>query len=254
MADNIMQYYQTPELGAAKTAAESAQTKANEYTAGNALLPYKLKEAVLKKLNYNQDIIKQQSEAQANWFAAPSAAREKYQNVWNPTEREALVAKERAMAYQPYSELTDVLNTRMGNVSDIIGAGTGAYQAEGGLAQGQATLAQQKLADLYKQAEALTSALEWQKSMEQRQQEAAAEQEIAKRRVATEETTSKALAEKTNPEWTIAGYKVGNVEISTGGGTPSVGWIKANYPGYAGWNDSAAILADYKATGGAGKK
>lgn len=30
-------------------------------------------------------------------------------------------------------------------------------------------------------------------------------------------------------------------------------WIKQNFPGYAGWNDSASILADYKSTGGSGK-
>ena len=29
--------------------------------------------------------------------------------------------------------------------------------------------------------------------------------------------------------------------------------IKAKYPGYAGWNDEAAIVADFNATGGAGK-
>lgn len=29
--------------------------------------------------------------------------------------------------------------------------------------------------------------------------------------------------------------------------------IKSQYPGYAGWNDPAAIVADFKATGGAGK-
>lgn len=29
--------------------------------------------------------------------------------------------------------------------------------------------------------------------------------------------------------------------------------IKANFPGYAGWNDAASIIGDFKATGGAGK-
>ena len=29
--------------------------------------------------------------------------------------------------------------------------------------------------------------------------------------------------------------------------------IKSQYSGYAGWNDPAAIVADYNATGGAGK-
>lgn len=32
------------------------------------------------------------------------------------------------------------------------------------------------------------------------------------------------------------------------------GWIKANFPGYAGWNDSAAIEADFRDTGGRGKE
>lgn len=31
-------------------------------------------------------------------------------------------------------------------------------------------------------------------------------------------------------------------------------WIKANFPGYVGWNDEAAIVADFNATGGAGKE
>lgn len=45
----------------------------------------------------------------------------------------------------------------------------------------------------------------------------------------------------------------------SGGGAASVNpndanSIKAAYPGYAGWNDSAAIIADFRATGGAGKE
>lgn len=32
------------------------------------------------------------------------------------------------------------------------------------------------------------------------------------------------------------------------------GWIKANFPGYTGWNDPAAIEADFRATGGVGKE
>jgi len=45
---------------------------------------------------------------------------------------------------------------------------------------------------------------------------------------------------------------------SSGASTANVnpndaGSIKAAYPGYAGWNDTNAIIADYKATGGSGK-
>ena len=35
---------------------------------------------------------------------------------------------------------------------------------------------------------------------------------------------------------------------------PTVQWIKENFPGYNSWNDENSILADYNATGGAGKE
>lgn len=34
----------------------------------------------------------------------------------------------------------------------------------------------------------------------------------------------------------------------------NAGWIKSNFPGYAGWNDPASIEADFRATGGSGKE
>ena len=41
--------------------------------------------------------------------------------------------------------------------------------------------------------------------------------------------------------------------MAQGGIMADASWIKANYPGYSSWNDDAAVLADYAATGGAGK-
>jgi hypothetical protein len=106
---------------------------------GAGSLPTKLKEALNEKLNYNKDIINQQSETMQNYFAAPSAARAKYQNVWNPFEREKLVAQDRTMALKPYDTLTGVLDQRMGDVADITEAGVQGWK---GLVDSAATLLQ----------------------------------------------------------------------------------------------------------------
>lgn len=107
---------------------KTASTNLADLQTGAGSLPNKLKEALNEKLNYNKDIINQQSETMQQYFAAPSAARAKYQNVWNPFEREKLVAQDRTMALKPYDTLTGVLDQRMGDVADITTAGVQGWQ------------------------------------------------------------------------------------------------------------------------------
>lgn len=107
---------------------QTASQNLADLQTGAGSLPNKLKEALNKKLNYNKDIINQQSDVMQQYFAAPSAARAKYQDVWNPFEREKLVAQERTMALKPYDTLTGVLNQRMGDVADITTAGVQGWQ------------------------------------------------------------------------------------------------------------------------------
>lgn len=116
-----------------------------ELQTGAGSLPNKLKEALNTKLNNNKDIINQQSDVMQQYFAAPSAARAKYQNVWNPFEREKLVAQERTMALKPYDTLTGVLDQRMGNVADITEAGVQGWQGMVNAAATQLEAAQTRL-------------------------------------------------------------------------------------------------------------
>ena len=126
----LQKFYQDPSIGEAQRTAEVSATTAAEYQSAAALLPSKLKDAVQGKLDYNKDIIEAKNRAMAEYFKAPSAAREKYQDIWNPFSREKLVAEERAQAYLPLANLTDILKERRGGIADIIEAGTGASQAD----------------------------------------------------------------------------------------------------------------------------
>lgn len=150
-------YYQDPSIESSRQEAETAQTQASSYASASALLPDKLKQAVLGKLNYNKDLIEAHNKSMAEYFVAPSAAREKYQNIWNPFEREKLVATSRAQAYEPYANLTDLLGQRMGRVEDIVGAGVGAYQAQTSAAQAAADAKRRSYEDALNLAQLLTS-------------------------------------------------------------------------------------------------
>lgn len=131
-----------------------------------ASLPDKLKTAVQEKLDYNKDLIEQQSQAAGQYFSAPAEAREMYQDVWDPFQREKLVSQYRAQQLEPYSALTSILGQRMGNVSDIIGAGVQGWQGLVDAAQAATGLAQQQYgnvmnqygmgADMYQQAQSRT--------------------------------------------------------------------------------------------------
>jgi hypothetical protein len=125
-----------------KTSQDTAST-ALDYSSAQSLLPMKLKQAIMEKLNYNQDIISQQNQAMSNYFAAPSKAREQYQNIFNPFQRESLVSQATANAYAPYATSSDILAQRQGGIADVINAGTGAFQADVTSKQGKATLAEQ---------------------------------------------------------------------------------------------------------------
>ena len=162
---NLSQYYQDPAIEQARAGSETAGANAAQYSSAGNLLPYKLKDAILQKLNYNQDLISKQSESQANYFAAPSQARVDYQNVWDPQQREALVTQARTQAYAPYSTYTDLLKTRMGSVADIIGAGTASFKSLADLASAEADRARQRYVDLFSKAQALTGTLTAQEQM-----------------------------------------------------------------------------------------
>jgi hypothetical protein len=159
---DISSLYQTPDITAAQnTANQTAQTATNYQSAADQL-PAQLKDAIEQKLNYNSDIINEQAKAEANYFAAPAQARSDYQNVFNPFDREALVAQATANAYAPYQSLTNILGQRQGNITDLVNAGVGAFNSQVNAQQGKATIAQNNLQNLMANAQNLASAKEWQ--------------------------------------------------------------------------------------------
>lgn len=127
-AFNLLSQYD-PNLPLLKQQSDAATNTAGQYSSAADLLPAQLKQAIQEKLNYNQDLISQQNQAQAQYFAAPSAARNQYQNIANPFEREQLVSQATANAYAPYATLTDILSQRQGNIADLVNQGTGAFNA-----------------------------------------------------------------------------------------------------------------------------
>ena len=142
------QYYNDPALEQSRTAATNAANVANEYTGAASTYPYKLKEAIQGKLDYNRDLIEQRNKAQENAFAAPAEARLQYQDIFNPFQREALVSRATAGAYTPLNNLNDILANRMGSISDIVGAGTAGFQSDVAAKQGAAATARQSYQDL----------------------------------------------------------------------------------------------------------
>lgn len=138
------QYLKTPEINQMGQEAYNASNTAAGMASALPSLGAKLKEAIQAKLDYNQDLIKQKNEAQANYFAAPSTARVDYQNIWNPFEREKLVTQAQQNAYVPYANMTDILNQRLGTISDVVNQGTGAFQTAAQSAQSNAELLNKK--------------------------------------------------------------------------------------------------------------
>jgi hypothetical protein len=156
----IASYYEDPALLAQQQRATTSANQAGAYQSAAALLPTKLKEAIQEKLDYNKDLIDQKNKAMAEYFQTPSASREKYSNIFNPMQREALVSKATQTAWQPYQTMADILQQRMGSISDMVGAGTGAFNAATIAAQNQAQQEAQSLESLMKIAQLKQAAFE----------------------------------------------------------------------------------------------
>lgn len=161
-APDISTYYQTPEITSAEQQYQQAAASSGQYQEALPLLAQKLKDAIQQKLNYNQDIISQQNKAMADYFAAPSEARQQYQNIWDPFAREALVSRATSNAYAPYATLTDILGERRGQISDLVNAGTGAFQSAATAQQNRAEQARSALDQLLQMAGIKAQSAQWQ--------------------------------------------------------------------------------------------
>jgi type II secretory pathway pseudopilin PulG len=105
-------------------------------------IPDALKTAVQNAYNDNRDILKQLDTATAEYYSAPATAREKFQDIWNPFERERLVSQYTSNKMIPWLSYSGIYGQRMGRAGDLINAGVGAYQADVAARQAAADAAQ----------------------------------------------------------------------------------------------------------------
>lgn len=136
-----------------KQNAYSLTGRANEMSAYEPSVSDVLKEKIGKVFNDNQDIINPLDTATQDYYNSPNEARDMYSNpesdnyVFNPFSQENLVGQFTGNKAIPMLTLASILGQRFGRVDDVLGAGTRAYQAETGAAQGKAELAQNQYQD-----------------------------------------------------------------------------------------------------------
>jgi len=151
--------YNDPNLTSAQTSADNAANTAVQYQSASSVLPNLLKTAINEKIDYNKGLIEAKNKSMVDYFNAPSAARLQYQDIFNPFQREALVQQSTNNAYLPYANNQDALTQRMGSLTDIINAATGAFGGMTNAAQGAASLAQNRYSNLFSLAGAKSSGL-----------------------------------------------------------------------------------------------
>jgi ABC-type transporter Mla subunit MlaD len=151
MAD-LNQYIDDPAIGQARDAYQGAASNVASMSGQVNQLPYKLRDAINKKLDNNRDLIEQKNKAKEDYFSSAAEGREQYQDIFNPFQREALVTRGRNQAYTPYANLQDILATRQGGIQNMIGAASTAAQGDLNTATNQATLLQQQYTDLLNEA------------------------------------------------------------------------------------------------------
>lgn len=132
----------------ARNKADASARLASEYSSGANTVSQVLKDRLNEAYDYNADIVKPLDEATASYLTAPSAGREKYQDIFNPFQREKLVSQYTSNKSLPMLTLSNLLGTRQGTIADTITAGTGAYNAQAKSATDAAALDRQAYQDL----------------------------------------------------------------------------------------------------------
>ena len=129
-------------LTQAAQGAQTAQQSASQLGAYAGSIPDALKKSVQNAYKDNQDVLTQLDTATADYLQSPSEARVKFQNIWNPFQRESLVSQYTSNQAIPMLSYSGIYGQRMGRAGDLINAGVGAYQADVAAQQAVADAAQ----------------------------------------------------------------------------------------------------------------
>lgn len=137
------------ELESARNNAQTTSANAGQFAAGSYNVESELRKKLEDAYNANQDIVKPLDESTQSYLAAPAEGREKYQDIFNPFQRENLVSQFQGNKAIPMLSYSNLYGSRVGSIADQMSAGTGAYNAQTALAQNQAQQAQQLYQNLF---------------------------------------------------------------------------------------------------------
>lgn len=121
LPDNVVQ---------ARNAATEYTQKAGASAAAEPLIQDVLRQKITEAYASSQDIVKPLDVATQNYLGAPQQAREKYQNIFNPFQRENLVSQYTGNQALPMLSLSSILGQRFGRIDDTINAGTNAFRSQ----------------------------------------------------------------------------------------------------------------------------
>lgn len=149
-------------LDQARATAEGAQKTALDYGARGLTLPDELRKALGERYagsGMAQDAATARTEfmASAPQARADVAGLVSAGNILSPTQQQAILAAKRGAALVPLIASNINQEAAFGNIDDLVGAGTRAFQAQTAQQQGVAQLAQSSysnlLSELFKRAE-----------------------------------------------------------------------------------------------------
>lgn len=108
----------------------TAKDNYSQFASGAGGFAQTLRESISKDLKDNQDLISQVAAGEESYYNAPSNARATYADVTNPFQKEALVQSATGVARQGWTIPQQLLQSRMGDIKDIVGNITTGYQTD----------------------------------------------------------------------------------------------------------------------------
>lgn len=136
------------EINQARNKAYLSAGQAGSAATRSGSVEAELKDKLNEAYNYNQDIVKPLDEATSSYLTAPQDARVKFENIFNPFQREQLVSQYTQNQAKPMLSLASILGQRQGSLADTVTAGGNVYNQYAQNLQNQAILDRQIYQDM----------------------------------------------------------------------------------------------------------
>ena len=157
-----MSFLDDPNLQAARTQSQGAQSAYGAAAAAAHTLPDMLKESLSKKLGTNNPVVAAREAGLQKYFDVAGAAPLSVTNtsaggtspyIFNPAQQQSLMTSQRGAALAPVSSANALFGLEVGGLDDIIGSTGRAYQGQLAGLQNNATMARQNYLDLFGDAQ-----------------------------------------------------------------------------------------------------